>query len=68
MDAGFFRREIARSSFTYQTEIMQKRRLVVGVNAYESGSEQVPPLLHIDPHLEAQQNARLARTRANATR
>src|SRR5579862_385613 len=27
IDSGFFRREIARSSFVYQTEILQKRRL-----------------------------------------
>ncbi len=64
LEAGFFRREIARSSFTYQTEIMQKRRLIVGVNAYESGGDQVPPTLSIDPQLEAQQNARIARMRA----
>ena len=64
LEAGFFRREIARSSFTYQTEVTQKRRLIVGVNAYESGGDQVTPTLSIDPKLEAQQNARLARTRA----
>src|SRR5205085_4093934 len=35
IDSGFFRREIARSSFAYQTEILHKRRLIIGVNAYE---------------------------------
>ncbi len=64
LDAGFFRREIARSSFTYQTEIMNKRRLVVGVNAYETEGGVEPPILYINPKLEAQQTVRLARTRA----
>ena len=64
LDAGFFRREIARSSFTYQTEIMNKRRLIVGVNAYENDDSAEPPLLQLDPNVEAQQHAGLARTRA----
>ena len=68
IDAGFFRREIARASFTYQTEILQKRRLVVGVNAYETGGDEGPPILSIDPQLETRQIERLARTRAGATR
>jgi methylmalonyl-CoA mutase N-terminal domain/subunit len=64
IDSGFFRREIARSSFLYQTEILQKKRLIVGVNAFESGEDQMPPILYIDPKLEEHQNVRVARTRA----
>ena len=44
--------------------MLQKRRLIVGVNAYETGGEEAPPILSIDPQLEQRQIERLARTRA----
>ncbi|HYG75606.1 MAG TPA: methylmalonyl-CoA mutase family protein [Planctomycetota bacterium] len=66
IDSGFFRREIAKASFAYQQEIQKNRRLVVGVNAFENdGSGEEPQILYIDPQLEENQKARLARTRAN---
>ena len=65
IDSGFFRREIARSSYTYQTEIMQKKRLIVGVNAFENESHAEPPTLYIDPLLEENQTNRVRATRAN---
>ena len=64
VDSGFFRREIARSSFIYQQEIQAKKRLIVGVNAYANEAEE-PPILYIDPELEQRQKERLARTRAS---
>jgi methylmalonyl-CoA mutase N-terminal domain/subunit len=64
IDAGFFRREIARASFAYQADVSAKRRLIVGVNAFEDAARSAPPLLYVDPKLEDSQNARVARTRA----
>ncbi|HYF50217.1 MAG TPA: methylmalonyl-CoA mutase family protein [Planctomycetota bacterium] len=65
IDAGFFRREIAKASFTYQQEIQKKRRYIVGVNAFNTSEpEPEPPILYIDPQLEEQQKQRIARTRA----
>jgi methylmalonyl-CoA mutase N-terminal domain/subunit len=66
IDAGFFRREIAKASFTYQQELQQKKRLIVGVNSYVNLTpDPEPPTMVVDPQLEEQQKQRLARTRAN---
>jgi methylmalonyl-CoA mutase N-terminal domain/subunit len=57
-------REIADASFTYQQELGDKERIVVGVNEFVQGDEEPTPILKIDPGLEAVQVARLAQTRA----
>ena len=57
-------REIAEAAFTFQRELDDKERIIVGVNGYESEEEEVP-LLHVDPALESTQVARLAATRAD---
>jgi len=65
IDSGFFRREIAKSSFAYQLEIQAKKRYIVGVNAFVGDlSTEEPPILYIDPELEEHQKQRLAKTRA----
>jgi methylmalonyl-CoA mutase N-terminal domain/subunit len=65
IDSGFFRREIAKSSFAYQLELQAKKRYIVGVNAFEGdSSSEEPPILYIDPQLEEHQKQRLAKTRA----
>jgi methylmalonyl-CoA mutase N-terminal domain/subunit len=65
IDSGFFRREIAKSSFIYQQEIQAKKRYIVGVNAFDGDSSaEEPPILYIDPELEEHQKQRLAKTRA----
>src|SRR3954471_1735395 len=56
-------REIADASFRYQTEVDQGKRIIVGVNRYQS--EDTPlPILRIDPALERKQVDRLASVRA----
>jgi methylmalonyl-CoA mutase N-terminal domain/subunit len=55
-------REIADASFQYQTEVDEGKRIVVGVNRYQS--EDTPlPILRIDPALERKQIDRLASVR-----
>ncbi len=49
IEAGFFQREINESAYRYQREIDEKRRLIVGVNAYEDDQPLRIPLLKIDP-------------------
>ena len=61
---NFPQREIAESSFQYQTELNQKRRIVVGVNDFVQHDEQELQILRIDPALERKQTDRLAATRA----
>jgi methylmalonyl-CoA mutase N-terminal domain/subunit len=61
---NFPQREIAESSFTYQQELNERRRIVVGVNDFVQDDEEAMPILKIDPSLEGKQRDRLAATRA----
>jgi len=61
---NFPQREIAESSFTYQQELNERKRIVVGVNDFTTDDEEPMPILRIDPSLERKQTERLAATRA----
>ncbi len=61
---NFPQREIAEASFQYQTELNERRRIVVGVNDFVTEDEEAIPILRIDPALERKQTDRLAATRA----
>jgi methylmalonyl-CoA mutase, N-terminal domain len=62
--ANFPQREIADAAFTYQRELDERRRIVVGVNDFTQEDEAETPILRIDPALERKQVDRLAATRA----
>jgi len=61
---NFPQREIADASFTYQQELNERKRIVVGVNDFIQDDEEPTPILKIDPALERKQTDRLAATRA----
>lgn len=61
---NFPQREIADASFTYQQELNERRRIVVGVNDFTQEDEEPTPILKIDPALERKQVDRLAATKA----
>jgi methylmalonyl-CoA mutase N-terminal domain/subunit len=61
---NFPQREIADASFTYQQELNDRERIVVGVNDFVQEDEDPTPILKIDPGLERKQTDRLAATRA----
>jgi methylmalonyl-CoA mutase N-terminal domain/subunit len=61
---NFPQREIADASFTYQQELNERKRIVVGVNDFVSDDEEPTAILKIDPALERKQVDRLAATRA----
>jgi methylmalonyl-CoA mutase N-terminal domain/subunit len=61
---NFLQREIADSSFRYQSEVEAGKRIVVGVNRYVSGDEEPIPILKIDPALERKQVERLTAVRS----
>ena len=61
---NFPQREIADASFTYQQELNERRRIVVGVNDFTHSDEEQMPILKIDPALERKQVDRLAATKA----
>jgi methylmalonyl-CoA mutase N-terminal domain/subunit len=61
---NFPQREIADASFTYQQELNERQRIVVGVNDFVQEDEEPTPILKIDASLERKQTDRLAAARA----
>jgi methylmalonyl-CoA mutase, N-terminal domain len=61
---NFPQREIADAAFTYQRELDERKRIVVGVNDFTQEDETPTPILRIDPALERKQVDRLEATRA----
>jgi methylmalonyl-CoA mutase N-terminal domain/subunit len=59
IEAGFFRREIAEAAFAYQREIDAKRKLIVGVNAFQEDQEKPIETLVVDESVEKEQVAAL---------
>jgi len=64
IEAGFFRREIADAAFTYQREIDAKRKLIVGVNAFQESDEKLIETLVIEDVVEKEQIERLRKIKA----
>jgi methylmalonyl-CoA mutase N-terminal domain/subunit len=61
---GFPQREIADAAFRYQTEMEDKRRILVGVNANLEGNDDEPlPIWRVDPELESKQVERVRAVR-----
>ncbi len=66
IEQGYFQREIAEAAYQYQRRIESKERIVVGVNQFtEEGDTGTIPILEIDPEVEQDQVAALARLRAS---
>jgi methylmalonyl-CoA mutase N-terminal domain/subunit len=61
---NFPQREIADAAFTYQRELDERKRIVVGVNDFVQEDEEPTPILKIDVALEQKQVERLQATRA----
>jgi methylmalonyl-CoA mutase N-terminal domain/subunit len=61
---NFPQREIADAAFTYQRELDERKRIVVGVNDFVQEGEEATPILRIDAALERKQVDRLQATRA----
>jgi methylmalonyl-CoA mutase, N-terminal domain len=61
---NFFQREIAESSFRYQSEVEANQRVVVGVNRYAIDAEEPIPIHRVDPQLEQKQIGRVQELRA----
>jgi methylmalonyl-CoA mutase, N-terminal domain len=61
---NFPQREIADAAFTYQRQVNERKRIVVGVNDFTQEGEEPTPILRIDPALERKQVERLQATRA----
>ncbi|MBI4042885.1 MAG: methylmalonyl-CoA mutase [Deltaproteobacteria bacterium] len=57
LEEGYFQKEISDASYAYQKEIEAKERIIVGVNAFQTGKERENKSepIHADPKLEALQ-------------
>ena len=64
LESGFFRREIADAAFAYQREVDAKRKLIVGVNAFQETDEKPIDTLVIDDAVEKEQIAALRKRKA----
>jgi methylmalonyl-CoA mutase, N-terminal domain len=64
IEKGYIQREIQNSAYEYQRAIEDNRRIVVGVNKFQSNEQQRLNPFKIDPELEMQQIERLRRVRA----
>jgi methylmalonyl-CoA mutase N-terminal domain/subunit len=59
IDAGFFRREIADAAFAYQRDVDSRRKLIVGINAFQESAEHDLELDAHDPGVENEQVTKL---------
>src|SRR5262249_41160296 len=59
IEKGFFRREIADAAFAYQRDVDARRKLIVGVNAFQESDEKPIETLMIDESVEKEQVAAL---------
>ena len=64
IEQGYVQREIQATAYAYQLDIENKRRIVVGVNEFESDSPRVP-ILKVDAKVETEQVERLRAFRAS---
>ena len=64
LEIGWLQRKIAESAARQQWEVEQRRRVIVGVNAFETEETLTIPLLKIGEDTEAEQRARMKRMRA----
>ena len=66
IEAGFPQREIERRAFEHQRAVEEKRRVIVGENAFadpDASADEALPLHQLDPADEQNQQVRLQRFR-----
>ncbi len=63
IETGYFQKRIADSSYRYEQALVDRRKIVVGVNAMRSDEQPRIPLLQMDPSGEDRHRRRLASLR-----
>jgi methylmalonyl-CoA mutase N-terminal domain/subunit len=64
IELGYVQREIQEAAYNYQRAVETGDATVVGVNRFQSEETTAPPLLRVEPAIEAAQVERLRRLRA----
>jgi methylmalonyl-CoA mutase N-terminal domain/subunit len=69
IEAGYVQREVQAAAYQYQLDVEEKRRVIVGLNAFTGESSPVP-VMRVDPALERAQveRVRALKARRDATR
>jgi methylmalonyl-CoA mutase N-terminal domain/subunit len=66
VEKGWMQDEIARSSYSYQKEIDNGKKVIVGVNAFNSDQQQTaPPILKIDDNIRHTQTQKLQQLKSD---
>ena len=61
IEAGFIQGEIADSAYQYQKEIETKKRIIVGLNQFQTEEEPLREILRIQPEVEQYQKEKLSK-------
>ena len=64
IEEGFMQDEIARSAYQYQKDIENEKKIIVGVNKFESEEKNDTPLLKIDAGIQKMQTEKLKALKA----
>ena len=63
IESGYIQQEIAESAYQYQKEIESKKRVVVGVNQFQTEEKPLRDTLRIRPEVERYQKEKLAKVK-----
>jgi methylmalonyl-CoA mutase, N-terminal domain len=64
VEGGYMQSEIQNAAFAYQQRVESGEQIIVGVNSLTSGAAPVPETLKVNPGLEEERRAEVARVRA----
>ncbi len=63
IEQGYIQREIEEAAYRFQCEMEEQRRIVVGVNKFQSSAETPSAILRVDPEVGRHQAAKLVTLR-----
>src|SRR5512136_1209860 len=63
IESGYIQGEIAESAYQYQKEIETKKRIIVGLNQFQTEEEPLRDILRISPEVERIQREKLAQVK-----
>jgi methylmalonyl-CoA mutase N-terminal domain/subunit len=64
IEQGYVQLKIQQAAYRFQREVEEERRIIVGVNKFESAGEELPELLRVDRKVQEEQVERLRKVRA----
>lgn len=65
IEEGHMQDQISRSAYRYQRDIEEGRKIIVGVNRFQSGKEMEPELISVADSIRTDQSEKLAKLRSS---